>query len=24
LKDGDVIEVVGVSMTFYVIKPKTK
>ena len=24
LKDGDVIEVVGVSMTFYVIQPKTK
>jgi len=24
LKDGDLIEVVGVSMTFYVIKPKTK
>ena len=24
LKDGDVIEVVGVSMTFYVIKPKIK
>lgn len=24
LKDGDMIEVVGVSMTFYVIKPKTK
>jgi len=24
LQDGDVIEVVGVSMTFYVIKPKTK